>query len=58
MAKKTKKRKAKISQIPASVCWFDVPADDLGRAKTFYGSLFDWKFAMLPAAKPPHPMAA
>lgn len=50
MAKKTKKRKVKISQIPASVCWFDVPADDLGRAKTFYRSLFGWKFAKLPAA--------
>lgn len=50
MAKKTIKRMAKISQIQASVCWFEVPADDLGRAKKFYKSLFGWKFAKLPAA--------
>jgi predicted enzyme related to lactoylglutathione lyase len=36
--------------MPASLCWFEVPADDLGRAKKFYGSLFGWKFAKLPAA--------
>ena len=50
MAKKTKKRKAKLSKMPASICWFEMPADDLGRAKKFYGSLFGWKFAKLPAA--------
>jgi len=50
MAKKTQKRKAKNSKMPASICWFEVPADDLGRAKKFYGSLFGWKFAKLPAA--------
>jgi len=48
MAKKTQKRKAKNSKMPASICWFEVPADDLGRAKKFYGSLFGWKFAKLP----------
>jgi predicted enzyme related to lactoylglutathione lyase len=46
----TQKRKAKTSKMPASICWFEVPADDLGRAKKFYGSLFGWKFAKLPAA--------
>lgn len=50
MAKKTKKRQAKLSRMPASICWFEVPADDLGRAKKFYGSLFGWKFAKLPVA--------
>ncbi len=50
MAKKTKKRKPHISQIPASVCWFEVPADDLNRAKKFYQSMFGWKFATLPTA--------
>lgn len=49
-AKQTQKRKAKNSKIPASICWFEVPADDLGRAKKFYSSLFGWKFAKLPAA--------
>jgi predicted enzyme related to lactoylglutathione lyase len=50
MAKQTHKRKAKNAPMPASLCWFEVPADDLGRAKKFYGSLFGWKFAKLPAA--------
>ena len=50
MAKPVQKRKVKQSQTTASVCWFDVPADDLGRAKTFYRSLFGWKFAKLSAA--------
>ena len=50
MAKNAQKRKAKNPKMPASICWFEVPADDLGRAKKFYGSLFGWKFAKLPAA--------
>ena len=50
MAKKTNKRKGQVSQIPASICWFEVPADDLNRAKKFYQSMFGWKFAKLPAA--------
>ena len=50
MAKRTQKRKAKTSKIPASICWFEVPADDLDRAKKFYSSLFGWKFAKIPAA--------
>ena len=49
MAKPAKK-KVKQPLQAASVCWFDVPADDLKRAKKFYTSLFGWKFAKLPAA--------
>lgn len=44
------RRKGQVSQIPASICWFEVPADDLNRAKKFYQSMFSWKFAKLPAA--------
>lgn len=50
MAKSVQKRKAKSSRTTASVCWFDVPANDMGRAKKFYSSLFGWKFAKLSAA--------
>ncbi len=50
MVKPTRKRRAKTLKMPASICWFEVPADDLGRAKKFYSSLFGWKFAKLPAA--------
>jgi uncharacterized protein len=32
----------------ASFVHFDLPADDLGRAKKFYESLFDWKFSGVP----------
>jgi predicted enzyme related to lactoylglutathione lyase len=42
MATRTKKRAVKKSQAAASVVWFEVPADDLDRAKKFYGSLFGW----------------
>ncbi len=50
MAKKTTKRKTRIAQIPASICWFEVPADDLDRAQKFYKGMFGWTFNKLPAA--------
>lgn len=50
MAKRTQKRTAKNTKMPARICWFEVPADDLKRAKKFYSSMFGWKFAQLPAA--------
>jgi predicted enzyme related to lactoylglutathione lyase len=28
---------------PASIVWFNVPADDIKRAQKFYSSLFGWK---------------
>ncbi len=36
MSKTTKKT-------PASIVWFNVPADDIKRAQKFYNSLFGWK---------------
>ncbi|WP_067052917.1 VOC family protein [Methanofollis ethanolicus] len=32
----------------ANIVHFDLPADDLERAKTFYSSLFGWKFELAP----------
>jgi len=32
----------------ASIIWFEIPADDLERAKTFYGNLFGRKIAPFP----------
>ena len=49
MATGTKKRAVKKPQA-ASIVWFEVPADDLDRARKFYGSLFGWSFAIIPAA--------
>ena len=37
MATRTKKRAVKKPQATASIVWFEVPADDLDRAKKFYG---------------------
>lgn len=31
-----------------SICWFEVPADDTGRAQKFYSELFGWKFNQFP----------
>ena len=50
MATETKKKGAVKKPQAASIVWFEVPADDLGRAKKFYGSLFGWGFAKIPAA--------
>ena len=30
------------------VVHFEIPTDDLGRAKAFYSSVFDWKLATMP----------
>src|SRR5436309_9537730 len=32
----------------ASIAWFEIPADDVERAKTFYGDLFGWKIERFP----------
>ena len=39
---KTKKK------TPANIIWFEIPADDLKRAKKFYGKLFGWKINPIP----------
>ena len=31
-----------------SIVWFEIPADDTARAKTFYNKLFGWKINALP----------
>ena len=38
---------------PASLVWFEIPADNPERAKTFYGKLFDWKINPLPGMTAP-----
>jgi len=32
----------------ASIVWFEIPADNVERAKSFYGSLFGWKTEKMP----------
>jgi uncharacterized protein len=37
----------------ASLVWFEIPADDLERAKKFYGALFGWNIAPFPGMTAP-----
>jgi len=48
MSTKTKTSKAK-KKPAANIIWFEIPADDLARAKKFYSSLFGWKINSFPA---------
>ena len=50
MPKKTRARKVTKPRAAASLVWFEIPAESIDRAKTFYGSLFGWTFNKLPAA--------
>jgi len=33
---------------PANLVWFEIPADDIERARKCYGKLFGWKMNLLP----------
>ena len=37
----------------ASIIWFEIPADDLNRARTFYSKLFAWKINPFPGMPTP-----
>lgn len=39
---------AKKTKMAANIVWFEVPADDMARAKKFYHSLFGWKINPFP----------
>jgi predicted enzyme related to lactoylglutathione lyase len=45
---------AKQNQIPASLCWFEIPADNVERARTFYSQLFGWKIKPMEGAAKPY----
>ena len=51
MAKTQPDRPAGVSSAPASIVWFEIPADNPERAKAFYGSLFGWKIEKFPAVQ-------
>lgn len=40
--------KEKASRTASSVVWFEIPADDVERARKFYSALFGWKIEKLP----------
>src|SRR6266853_4025973 len=45
---KTKSKGGKAAKPPASIVWFEIPADNVERAKKFYGALFGWKIEKFP----------
>ncbi len=45
---KTKSKNRKPHHPPASIVWFDIPADKIDRAKAFYTKLFGWKITKFP----------
>jgi predicted enzyme related to lactoylglutathione lyase len=42
------RRKTKTKTPPASLVWFEIPADNVERAKKFYSALFGWKIKKFP----------
>jgi len=40
--------KTKAKTLPASLCWFEIPADNVERAKKFYSAMFGWKISKFP----------
>jgi predicted enzyme related to lactoylglutathione lyase len=46
VSKKTPAKKA--AEVPASIVWFEVPADDVARARKFYKNLFGWNMDKFP----------
>lgn len=41
------------NETASGIVWFEIPADDTGRAKKFYASLFGWKIAPFPGMTAP-----
>ncbi len=51
---KTKSQSQKNNGVSPSVVWFEIPADNVERARTFYRKLFDWKIEKFPGAQMPY----
>ena len=47
MPTKSKPKKKSI-RLPASLVWFEIPANNVNRAKSFYSKLFGWKIQKFP----------
>lgn len=48
MSTKAKKKTVKKAKSGHSIVWFEIPADDIARAKSFYGKLFGWNITPFP----------
>src|SRR5688572_944146 len=56
MPTKTKRKSATTTSKPKakeahSIVWFEIPADNVERAKSFYSTLFGWKINKFPGTK-------
>src|SRR6187399_2863037 len=38
----------------SKIVWFEIPADNVERARTFYGKLFGWKITEMPGGPKPY----
>jgi uncharacterized protein len=45
---KTKAKSQKKNGASPSIVWFEIPADNVERAQTFYRKLFGWKINKFP----------
>jgi hypothetical protein len=48
MSTQTKTKKSKAGKTASSIVWFEIPADNVERARKFYGALFGWKITKFP----------
>ena len=48
MTTEAKSQASKTTDVPANIVWFEIPADNVERAKSFYGALFGWKIEKFP----------
>lgn len=51
---KTKSKSGKNNGVSPSVVWFEIPADNVERARTFYGKLFGWKIEKFAGGQKPY----
>jgi predicted enzyme related to lactoylglutathione lyase len=51
MSAKRKTTKTKKSDSTPRLVWFEIPADDIARARKFYSSMFGWKIKPFPGMK-------
>ena len=52
MSRQSKSKPKKAVRVPANIVWFEIPADNVARAKSFYSKLFGWKISKFPMARP------
>jgi len=52
MSRQSKSKPKKAVRVPANIVWFEIPGDNVARAKSFYSKLFGWKISKFPMERP------